>query len=76
MTLLVNTIYEELNAAVIVIHEQIKPELFARLIGDTKMKGRPSYFQQEFMTTASKIDVREDLVRHKFIQPCRVQFSL
>lgn len=59
--------YEELKEAVINIHEKTKPELFARLINDTKMSGRPSYYLQELNATATKVGVGEDLVRHRFI---------
>ena len=63
-TLHANSNYEELKAAVIATYEQTKPELFTKFMSDIKMTGRPSYFLQELMATASKIGVSEDLVRH------------
>ena len=68
MTLLANKNYEELKEAVINIYEKTKPELFARLMSDTKMTGRPSFYLRELMSTASKVGVGEDLVKHRFIQ--------
>ena len=38
-TLLANSNYEELKAAVIATYEQTKPELFSKFISDTKMTG-------------------------------------
>ena len=66
-TLVANSNYEELKAAVIATYEQTKPELFSKFMSDTKMTGRPLYFLQELMATASKLGVSEDLVKHKFI---------
>ena len=67
-TLLSNKSYEDLKEAVINIYEKTKPELFARLMNDTKMTGRPSFYLRELMTTASKVGVGDDLVKHRFIQ--------
>ena len=58
--------YDALKNALIQIHERTKPELFARLISQTKMTGRPSYYLQELMDTADKVGVGEDLVKHQF----------
>ena len=52
--LLANSNYEELKAAVITTYEQTKPEIFSKFMSDSKMTGRPSYFSQELMATASK----------------------
>ena len=58
--------YDALKNALIQIHERTKPELFARLINDRKITGRPSYYLQELMDTADKVGVGEDLVKHQF----------
>ena len=46
--------YDALKNALIQIHERTKQELFARLISQTKMTGRPSYYLQELMATAAQ----------------------
>lgn len=67
--LMTNKSYNDLKNAVISIHEKTKPELFARLINDTKMTGRPSYYLQELTATANKIGIKEeDLIKHRFIK--------
>lgn len=63
-----NKQYEELKNAVINSYESTKPELFEKLISKTTMSGRPSVYLQELASTAAKIGVGDDIVRHKFIQ--------
>lgn len=59
--------YIQLQGAVIHSYEKSKPELFERLISATVMTGRPSVFLQELSTVAGKVNVGDDLVRHKFL---------
>ena len=60
--------YELLKSAVIALYEQTKPELFAKLIKQSKMTQKPSFYLQELQKTAAKIGVSDDLVRVRFIQ--------
>ena len=66
--LLTATSYIKIKEAVISIYEQTKPELFEKLISSTTMSGRPSVYLQEMLSVASKINVSEDLIKHKFIK--------
>ena len=66
--LLTATSYIKLKEAVIAIYEQTKPELFEKLISSTTMSGRPSVYLQEMLSVASKINVSDDLIKHKFIK--------
>ena len=58
--------YDALKNALIQNHERTKPELFTRLISQTKMTGRQSYYLHNLMATADKVGVGEDLVNHQF----------
>lgn len=60
--------YDQLKKAVIETYQKSKPELFEKLINDTKLTGRPSLYLQELNAIAKKVGVGEDLVRHRFIQ--------
>ena len=60
--------YDDLKQKVIGIYEKTKPEMLDKLMQTTTMTGRPSIYLQELMSTAEKIGVGEDIVRHKFIQ--------
>ena len=60
--------YEQLKTTVISIYEKTKPELFAKLISETRMTGRPSLYLQELTAIATKVGVGEDLVKHHFTQ--------
>ena len=60
--------YEELKKSVIETFQKTKPELFEKLISDTKLTGRPSLYLQELNSIAKKVGVGEDLVKHRFIQ--------
>ena len=60
--------YNELKKAVVSNYEKTKPELFEKLITNTKLTGRPSLYLQELLTIASKVGVGEELVKHRFIQ--------
>ena len=62
------TNYDELKEKVIGIYEKTKPEMLDKLMQTTTMTGRPSIYLQELMSTAEKIGVGEDIIRHKFIQ--------
>ena len=62
------TNYEELKEKVIGIYEKTKPEMLDKLMQSTTMTGRPSIYLQELISTAEKIGVSDDIVRHKFIQ--------
>ena len=60
--------YDELKKAVVANYEKTKPELFDKLITNTKLTGRPSIYLQELLAVANKVGVGEELVKHKFIQ--------
>lgn len=59
--------YTLLKKTIVDIYERTKPELFEQLISKTSMTGRPSVFLQELRSIAAKVGVRDDLVRHKFL---------
>ena len=60
--------YDILKTTITNSYEKTKPELFAKLMNETIVTGRPSMFLQEIMALANKVGVGEDLVRHRFIQ--------
>ena len=60
--------YEILKQSVVSSYEKSKPEILEKLMSQTTLTGRPSVFLQEMMSQATKINVGEDKVRHKFIQ--------
>ena len=60
--------YDELKEAVQSSYEKTKPELFSKLISETKMTGRPSAYLHELLAIANKVGVGDDLVRHRFKQ--------
>ena len=62
------TSYDELKQKVLGIYEKTKPEMLDKIMQNTAMTGRPSIYLQELMSTAEKIGVSDDIVRHKFIQ--------
>lgn len=66
--ILSGTSFSKLQEAVVNFYEKSKLELFERLISTTVMTGRPSIFLQELSTIAGKVNVGEDLLRHKFLQ--------
>lgn len=63
-----NKKYEDLKEAVIKSYEKTKPELFEKRINDTRITSRLSHYLQKLMTTADKVGMGEDLVRHRFTQ--------
>ena len=60
--------YDELKDSVVSSYEKTKPELFSKLISETKMTGRPSAYLSELLAIANKVGVGDDLVRHRFTQ--------
>ena len=60
--------YQTLKETIISMYEKTKPELLDRLMKTTSISGRPSVYLQEMLTTASRIGVTDDIVRHKFLQ--------
>lgn len=60
--------FNTLKTSVLALYERTKPEMFEKLISTTTMTGRPSLFLQEIMQVAAKLNVNDDLIRHKFIQ--------
>ena len=60
--------YEKLKEAVTGMFEKSKPELLENLMKTTSISGRPSLYLQEMITTASRIGVTDDIIRHKFLQ--------
>ena len=59
--------YESLKESVIGVYERSKPELLDKLLQKNSISGRPSIFLHELMATAERIDVGDDIVRHKFL---------
>lgn len=62
------TSYEKLKEAIVVMYEKSKPELLDKLMKSSSISGRPSAFLQELITLAAKLNVGEDIIRHKFLQ--------
>ena len=60
--------YDVIKHEIIDFHEKSKPELFEKLISSTNMAGKPSVYLRELQQLASKVNVGEDLVRHRFLQ--------
>ena len=60
--------YSTLKTAVINMYEKTKPELLDRLMKTTSISGRPSIYLQEMISTAERIGVTNDIIRHKFLQ--------
>lgn len=60
--------YDALKAAVTEHVEKSKPELFESLITEYTLTGRPSIYLSQLRTTAGKVGVGDDFVRHKFMQ--------
>jgi hypothetical protein len=60
--------YDELKESISSFYEKTKPELFEKLIFSASMTGRPSVYLRELQQVATKLNVGEELVRHKFIQ--------
>ncbi len=67
-TTLASQDYEELKRILIESHEQTKPELLEKLMSATTISGRPSAYLHEMLSVAKRIDIGEDIVRHKFLQ--------
>ena len=57
----------ELKNSVVTLHERTKPEMFAKLIGDTQMTGRLLIYLQELMVMMNKDGIGDELICHKFI---------
>ena len=60
--------YDILKDAVINMYEKTKPELLDRLMRTTSISGRPSAYLREMISTAERIGVTDDIIRHKFLQ--------
>lgn len=58
----------ELKGELKLMLEPTQAELFENLITRTKLTGKPSLYLHEIQQMAAKVNVHEDLVRHKFIQ--------
>ena len=68
--------YTELKDAVMTRHERTKPKMFEKLMTSAQMTGRPSAYLHELMSTTSKVGVRDELIRHKFIQALPLEITL
>lgn len=60
--------YDLLKTTIVAAYQRSKPELFDKLISSTTMTGRPSACLRELRTLATKVNVDDDLIRHKFVQ--------
>lgn len=60
--------FSALKIEVLQLFERTRPELFEELISNKSLTGRPSVFMSELQSTARKVGVSDDLVRHKFHQ--------
>ena len=60
--------YESLKTAVVSSYEKSKPEMLEKLMSQSTLSGRPSLYLQEMKTLASKINVADDIIHHKFLK--------
>ena len=60
--------YESLKKAVKDAFLQSKAEIFERLTAKTPVLGKPSQFLRDLRDQAGRVDVGDDLVRHRFLQ--------
>ena len=60
--------YDSLKDKVISIYEETKPELLDKLLNQTTFQGRPSEKLQKIMKLASKVNVGDDIIKHRFLQ--------
>ena len=67
-TILAAADYDSLKDAVKSIYEKTKPEILNKLMKDHSISGRPSLYLNEMVTLAGKIELGDDIVRHKFIR--------
>ena len=66
-TILNSKNYDALKEAVITIYEQSKPELLDKLLESSRISGRPSLYLQEMISVAERLEVGDDIIRHRFI---------
>lgn len=60
--------YDALKDAVKSIYEKTKPEILNNLMKSHSISGRPSLYLNEMVNLATKIELGDDIVRHKFIE--------
>lgn len=61
-TITVSRKYMELKETIMVQHKRTKPEMFAKLMAKTQLKGRMSAYLHELMVTASRVSVGDEFV--------------
>lgn len=74
-SIMTSNLFTPLKEVVIAIYEKTKSELFNKLIENTTMTGRSSYYLQELTVTAAKVDAGDDLIRHQFLKTMPVTVS-
>lgn len=60
--------YDTLKSAVIYSYEKSKPEILEKLMQKTNILGKPSLYLQEMVNLAERIELGEDIIKHKFIK--------
>lgn len=60
--------YDTLKNSIVSSHEKSKPELFEKMLSKATYSGRPSAYLQEICSISQKLNIGDDLIRHKFIQ--------
>ena len=60
--------YNKLKESVLLLVERSKPELFESLLSAQVLTGRPSVCLANLKSTANKVGVGDDFIRHKFLQ--------
>ena len=60
--------YQKLKDNILNLVEKSKPELFESLLSSQVLTGRPSTCLSKLLSTAQKVGVGDDFVRHKFLQ--------
>lgn len=60
--------FTQLKSEVLQLYERTRPELFEEIISKKTLTGRPSILMTELQTTARKVGVADNFVRHRFLQ--------
>ena len=67
--------YDSLKESVLSLVEKSKPELFESLLSTQVLTGRPSACLATLQSTAQKVGVGDEFIRHKFLQSLPASIS-
>lgn len=60
--------YEPFKEKIESLYEATHAEVFDRLLTDTQLNGKPSQILQTLQTLAQRVEVSDDIIRHRFLQ--------